>query len=115
MYSRTSSLSGGQQQRVAIARALFQKPDALLADEPVSSVDPARARDTVALLCELSKEFGFVLCVSLHHVDLAKEYFPRLVGLRAGKMAFDSDPERIPGDTLTELFDLSDEEMMVDA
>lgn len=115
LYSRTSSLSGGQQQRVAIARALFQKPDALLADEPVSSVDPARARDTVALLCELSKELGFALCVSIHHVDLAREFFPRLVGLRAGKMAFDSAPSEIEDGVLEELFVLSDEEMMVDA
>lgn len=114
LYARTSQLSGGQQQRVAIARALFQKPDALLADEPVSSVDPARARDTVRLLCELSKERGFALCVSIHHVDLAKEFFPRLIGLRAGKVAFDGTPESLDDEILVGLFDLSKEEMVVD-
>ena len=115
LYSRTSSLSGGQQQRVAIARALFQEPDVLIADEPVSSVDPARARDTVALLYELSRELGFTLCVSIHHVNLATEFFPRLVGLRAGKKVFDSTPEELEEETLKTLFELSREEMMEDA
>jgi phosphonate transport system ATP-binding protein len=84
LYERTDRLSGGEQQRVAIARALFQQPAALLADEPVSSVDPARARDTVSLLAELSAERDLTLCMSLHNLDLAREFFPRLVGLRRG-------------------------------
>ncbi|MFT5469494.1 MAG: phosphonate transport system ATP-binding protein [Verrucomicrobiales bacterium] len=106
LYSRTDKLSGGQQQRVAIARALFQKPAALLADEPVSSVDPARARDTVRLLSELSKEHGFSLCVSLHNLDLAREFFPRLIGLRAGKVVFDGKPDSLDESLTKTLFDL---------
>lgn len=115
LFTRVSRLSGGQRQRVAIARALFQEPDVILADEPVSAVDPARARDTVELLCNLSEEDGFTLCVSLHHIELAKEFFPRLIGLRAGKIVFDGAPAVLREDQLEELYDLSDEEMMVDA
>ena len=115
LYARTDTLSGGQQQRVAIARALFQDPEALLADEPVSSVDPARARDTVALLVELSREQGFTLCVSLHNLELAREYFPRLVGLRRGKVTFDGASDSIPEAELTALYELEAEEMMKDA
>lgn len=89
LFERTERLSGGQQQRVAIARALFQQPVALLADEPVSSVDPARARDSVQLLTRLSRELGMTLCVSLHHLELAREFFPRLIGLRRGHIVFD--------------------------
>ena len=89
IYERTDRLSGGQQQRVAIARALFQQPAALLADEPVSSVDPARARDTVELLVNLAREQNLTLIVSLHNADLAREFFPRLIGLRDGRIAFD--------------------------
>ena len=89
LYERTDRLSGGQRQRVAIARALFQRPRALVADEPVSSVDPARARDTVSLLTSLAKEEGIPLVVSLHNQVLAKAYFPRLVGLREGRVTFD--------------------------
>ena len=114
LFERTSNLSGGQQQRVAIARALFQEPKALLADEPVSSVDPARARDTVKLLTELSKERGFTLGVSLHHLELAREFFPRLVGMRNGKVVFDGAPESLSEEDLEALYELREEEMMED-
>lgn len=115
LYARTDQLSGGQQQRVAIARGLFQKPEVLLADEPVSSVDPARARDTVNLLCELSKEENFTLGVSLHNLELAREFFPRIVGMRAGKIVFDDAPSSLDKAEQKALFQLSAEEMMVDA
>ena len=78
IYDRTDSLSGGQQQRVAVARALYQQPSILLADEPVSSIDPARARDTIQMLTQLSKEEGITLIVSLHNLELAREFFPPL-------------------------------------
>lgn len=108
LYARVSRLSGGQQQRVAIARALFQEPEALLADEPVSSVDPARARDTVKLLCELSEERGFTLCVSLHDIALAKEFFPRLVGMRRGRVVFDGPPGELDEAEFGALYDLDE-------
>lgn len=92
LYARVSRLSGGEQQRVAIARAIFQRPEALLADEPVSSIDPERARAVMRLLTELSTEHGFILCVSLHHLSLAKEFFPRVVGMRSGKIVYDGSP-----------------------
>lgn len=106
IYQRTDRLSGGQRQRVAIARALFQQPKGLLADEPVSSVDPARARSAVALLTGISREQGLTLCVSLHNLPLAREFFPRLVGLRAGRVVFDRATERVTEDEFQELYDL---------
>ena len=115
LYQRADQLSGGQQQRVAIARALFQNPEVILADEPVSSVDPARARDTVKLLCELSQERSFTLVMSLHNLELAREFFPRLVGLRAGEVVLDDAPKSLDETELEQLYQLSDEEMMVDA
>ena len=89
LFERTDRLSGGEKQRVAIARALYQEPIALLADEPVASVDPARARDVVALLTELCRERGLTLCMSLHNLELARRFFPRLIGLRDGTIVFD--------------------------
>ena len=106
LYQPTARLSGGQRQRVAIARALFQEPTGLLADEPVSSVDPARARATVALLSEISREQGLTLCVSLHNLELAREFFPRLIGLRAGRVVFDAPSSQLDEATFEALYQL---------
>lgn len=114
LYQRTDRLSGGQRQRVAIARALFQSPSILLADEPVSSVDPARARDTVRLLTELSREDGLTLVVSLHDLELAREFFPRLAGLRDGSVAFDAPTSEIADDTYRTLYELEREALLAD-
>jgi phosphonate transport system ATP-binding protein len=86
---RAGTLSGGQAQRVAIARALAQQPRALLADEPVASLDPEAAEDIMRLLRRLAAEENLaVLCV-LHQVELAYRYADRVVGIRSGRVAFD--------------------------
>jgi phosphonate transport system ATP-binding protein len=108
LFQRTDSLSGGERQRVAIARALYQEPLAILADEPVSSVDPARARDTVALLVELAAERGLTLLVSLHDLELARAFFPRLVGLRDGRVDFDLPTSAIDEGRFRSLYRLED-------
>ena len=97
-------LSGGQQQRVAIARALYQRPEMILADEPVSAVDPERAKSLVELLIGLAREEGQTLVMSLHDIDLAKRYFDRVIGLREGQVVMDGAPDQID---LTQLYDLS--------
>jgi phosphonate transport system ATP-binding protein len=108
LYQRTDTLSGGQRQRVAIARALFQQPGALLADEPVSSVDPTRARDTVALLRDVCGEEGLTLLASLHDLEIAREYFPRLVGLRAGRIVFDRAPGEVDSESMRALYEIEE-------
>ena len=92
IYDRTDSLSGGQRQRVALARTLFQGAEILLADEPLSAVDPARGRDVLKLLTALSDDHGLSLIVSLHQVELAREFFPRIIGLKDGEIVFDGSP-----------------------
>ena len=112
LYERTDRLSGGQRQRVAIARALYQGPAALLADEPVASVDPARARDTVSLLASISSEGGLTLCMSLHNLELAREFFPRLVGMRRGRIVFDRRTAELTDGQFRELYRLTESEML---
>lgn len=86
---RAGTLSGGQAQRVAIARALAQRPQVLLADEPVASLDPEAAQEIMRLLQRLAHtEHIAVVCV-LHQVELAYAYADRVVGIRDGRMVFD--------------------------
>jgi len=106
MFQRVDRLSGGQRQRVAIARALYQKPAWLVADEPVASVDPARAADLLELLTRVGHAQGVGLMVSLHDPVLAQRFFPRLVGLRAGRIVFDEPAARVTAEQLSALYEL---------
>ena len=89
---RADTLSGGQQQRVAIARALVQEPRVLLADEPMSSLDPASSRSVMELLHDINRQDGLTVVASLHVLDLAVTYGRRIVGLRAGRVVHDGPP-----------------------
>ncbi|MEV8174492.1 MULTISPECIES: phosphonate ABC transporter ATP-binding protein [unclassified Microbacterium] len=89
-YQRSDTLSGGQQQRVAIARALMQKPDILLADEPVASLDPESSDQVMALIREIAADEGLTVVCSLHQVDLAISWADRIVGLRHGEIVLDT-------------------------
>jgi phosphonate transport system ATP-binding protein len=104
LWARTDELSGGQQQRVAIARVLVQDPDVVLADEPVSSVDPSLAAAIVGLLRELSAGADKTLCMNLHSVELALASFPRIVGIRDGRVQFDLAPDKVTEELLRELY-----------
>lgn len=89
LHERTSRLSGGEQQRVAIARLLVQDPRVIVADEPVASLDPARAHDLMILLSGVAMDAGKTLIASLHSIELTTEFFDRAIGLRDGTIAFD--------------------------
>ena len=104
LFSRTDELSGGQQQRVAIARVLVQDPDVILADEPVSSVDPSLAENIIKLLIAISEDTRKTLLVNLHSTDLALSYFPRVVGMKAGVKLFDTAASQVTPELLRELY-----------
>ena len=95
LHERTDRLSGGQRQRVALARMLVQDPAVILADEPVSSLDPARGREVMDLLRDLAVERGRTLVVSVHAFEYALSHFDRVVGLRDGRVLFDTSADRV--------------------
>ena len=104
LHERTERLSGGERQRVAIARLLVQQPDLILADEPVSSLDPARAAETLELLQAPVR--GSTLIISLHQPELARQYCTRAVGLREGRLVFDVPTAELDDARLTCLYTL---------
>ncbi|MBF1990227.1 phosphonate ABC transporter ATP-binding protein [Fischerella thermalis] len=104
LYDRTDRLSGGQQQRVAIARVLVQDPVAILADEPISSLDPERSREIMNLLRDLSEETGKTLICSLHAIEYARSHFQRVIGLRQGRILFDAPAGEVSAAMVEELY-----------
>jgi len=104
LFERCSRLSGGQLQRVGIARVLYQQPELVLADEPVSALDPALADAALGALVAESERHGSGLFASLHAVDLALKWFPRIVGLRGGEVVFDLPTGRVTETMLHELY-----------
>jgi phosphonate transport system ATP-binding protein len=105
LYRRAMELSGGQQQRVAIARAFLLSPYVVLADEPVASLDPATSTEILELLRRASRATGTTVLCSLHQVELATTFADRIVGLRAGRIAFDGEPSAIDGQALREIYE----------
>ncbi|WP_431100031.1 phosphonate ABC transporter ATP-binding protein [Roseateles noduli] len=101
---RTDSLSGGQMQRVGIARALAQRPQVILADEPVASLDPHTARQALGYLKQACRELGITVVCNLHQVDYAKEFGDRIVGLSQGRVLFDRLPGELSDAELHELY-----------
>lgn len=97
----TDALSGGERQRVAVARVLVQQPALVVADEPVSSVDPRLSHDVLALLCEQGR---WTCVVSLHQPELAVAHCDRIIGLRDGAVAFDRPAAEVTDDEIRALY-----------
>lgn len=104
LYERTDRLSGGQQQRVAIARVLVQNPDAILADEPISNLDPGLSQGIMDLLLDLSHSTGKTLFSSLHAIEFALSHFERIIGLRRGRILFDTSTDLITEPMINSLY-----------
>jgi phosphonate transport system ATP-binding protein len=119
LWLRVDRLSGGERQRVGLARALLSPARLWLIDEPLSALDPKRARQVISVLTEQARARGITLICSLHQVDFALSAFPRVVGLQDGRVAFDLPAKEVDPARLSELYaqeaipdssDLSDED-----
>lgn len=108
VWDRADQLSGGQRQRTAIARVLFQRPDLLLADEPVSALDPTRSESVMAVLAGVSVEPGRAMVVSMHDAPLARRHCDRIVALRRGRLVFDLPAADVTDEHLDAIYVLDD-------
>src|SRR5690606_2281672 len=108
---RASTLSGGQQQRAAIARTLVQQARVVLADEPISSLDPASSRNVMEHLAAINRDDGVTILVSLHQVEYAIRYCPRTIALRDGKIVYDGRSAALTPAMLCDLYGAASEEL----
>ena len=104
IYRRAVTLSGGQQQRVAIARAFMAKPKVVLADEPVSSLDPKASRKILTRLKSASRQHNVAVLCSLHQLEYAIEFADRIIAMRCGKVVFDGVPSDLNDSELKEIY-----------
>ncbi|HEX5286460.1 MAG TPA: ATP-binding cassette domain-containing protein [Polaromonas sp.] len=104
LFARVDRLSGGERQRVGLARALVTDATLLLVDEPLSALDPARGQQAIASLTQAARERGATLVCTLHHVEMALQNFPRIIGLRDGELAFDLPAADVTPERLQALY-----------
>ncbi len=111
LWDRVDRLSGGERQRVGLARALVSDATLWLVDEPLSSLDPARAALAVDTLTREARERGVTLVATLHQVDVATR-FSRVLGLRDGVLQFDLPGSEVTGERLAALYAQREQELL---
>jgi len=104
LFERVDRLSGGERQRVGLARALATQARLLLVDEPLSALDPTRTQQAIESLTQAASERGATLVATLHHVEMALQHFPRIIGLRDGELAFDLPAAQVTPERLQQLY-----------
>jgi len=102
---RCDELSGGQRQRVAIARALAQEPAILLADEPVAALDPKSAAQVMDVLRKVNETYGVTVITNLHHLDFARDYCNRILGVASETISFDGSPDELLSRNLDSIYE----------
>lgn len=105
LFDRVDRLSGGERQRVSLARALLSPARLWLLDEPLSALDPVRAARALQIMRQRASQRGITLVVSMHQVEMALAHFPRLIGVRAGTVRFDSPPSQVSPEQLRSLYE----------
>lgn len=113
-YVRADQLSGGQQQRVALSRTLAQKPEIILADEPVAALDPITAKQVMDDFKKINKELNMSVLINIHHVDLALKYADRVIGIKAGEIVYDGPATKVDSEVLKQIYgrELAADEVM---
>lgn len=112
LFERVDRLSGGERQRVGLARALLAPARLWLVDEPLSALDPRRAGQALDALVRIAHERGVTLVATLHQVDMALARFPRIVGLRDGRLQFDLPAAAVTRERLSRLYAQHEHELL---
>ena len=97
------NLSGGQKQRVAIARTMAQGAEIILGDEATANLDVRTTDSIMELLQDLSRKNNTLLLLSMHNLDVARRYCPRIIGLKHGVLTFDASAQSLDDSAVKEI------------
>jgi phosphonate transport system ATP-binding protein len=111
LFDRVDRLSGGERQRVGLARALLSPASLWLIDEPLSALDPMRARLAMTALVGLARERQITMVATLHQVDMALSHFDRIIGLLKGQIVFDLPSSQVTPERLAHLYEQHEHEL----
>ncbi len=101
---RCDELSGGQRQRVAIARALAGEPKIILADEPIAALDEKSAKKVMDILKRVNQTYGVTIITNLHHLDVARRYCNRIIGVNNGQIVFDGGKSELSPEMVEKIY-----------
>lgn len=94
-FQKVETMSGGEMQRVAIARALCRGAKIVIADDPVSNLDPHSAERVMEDLKQLHRRDGILVICALQNIEMAEKFASRIIGLDNGKIVFDVSGRRL--------------------
>jgi len=103
-HKRCDELSGGQRQRVAIARALAGEPKIILADEPIAALDEKSAKKVMDILKRVNQTYGVTIITNLHHLDVARRYCNRIIGVNNGQIVFDGGKSELSPEMVEKIY-----------
>lgn len=104
LWLRVDHLSGGERQRIGLAKAFMSSAELWLVDEPLSALDPKRSQQAIAALIDEANRRGVTLITTLHQVEVARQMFPRVIGLREGQLQFDLPRASVTDQALQHLY-----------
>jgi phosphonate transport system ATP-binding protein len=94
-HQKVEKLSGGEKQRVAIAKALNKGAKILIADEPVSNLDPHAAERVLDGLRKLCEKERIIAVVAMQNLEMAERFAARLIGMADGRIEVDIRGRRL--------------------
>lgn len=96
-FKKVEQLSGGEMQRVSIAKALSKGAKILIADDPVSNLDPHSAEQVLQQMRKLCDDKGLTIICVVRNLEWAERYGTRIIGLEAGELTLDVRGRRLTG------------------
>ena len=114
-FRALGTMSTGQRQRVKLAQAIAADPSLVLLDEPTDGLDPVQRDEMLALIRQISADYGIDVLLSSHLLEEVERICDNIVALDAGRLVAQGPLASLVGDTTTITAELVEHPGAVDA